>query len=312
MMKLLNTVLVIAGIILAVLLFRQRAELRRVERRITNTEAEVAAQEAMEEPAPDDERPAIEETASKGKQADEPERKRVRVKSRPIDELREMMNDPKRKVFMEAAWSLEMDGLYGSMFRYFDMTLDERRYLRSLLVERKSREEDARATAMSTDPDSKEALQRKGEEALAEIDARIRAFLGDEAYVVYEEYEETVPERQVLAECRKMLSSYDLGLTWEQEDELIRAMRDVRRANAGMDGFFENPGLPPMIGEEEVPALVAEVNRWHESIMEQAGDILTPEQLMVFEQHMGMVRDSMEIGLSIAPMLSGEEATEEL
>ena len=155
--------------------------------------------------------------------------KKIPIKKRARDEMVEMMKDPKRKKFMEAAWTLKMDTVYGPLFRHYEMTSDELQYFQSLLTEKSFFAEDFAVRRMEADAQESADIRRQEEQAEAELNGRIREFLGSEAYQEFDNYEEQLPDRMMMQEFKRSLLALGRPLTDGQEDELVRIMHDERQ-----------------------------------------------------------------------------------
>lgn len=229
----------------------------------------------------------------------------IRLKERPREEFLRMLNDPKRKMFMEAAWTLELDQRYGPLFRYFEMTPEEMRYLKSLLLEKRSKADTFSASllAATDDAERRTAVQQKRDQASRELDGRAREFLGTEAFEEYEGYERSLPERMMLHDFKVVADNAGSPLAYEQEDKLIRMMHEERAAVPELSELYENEGEPVAVTRDRGLEIIRAVNVWHDRVLMRARDLLDERQMYFFEGQVQQVRDVIEVGISMAPLV---------
>lgn len=235
--------------------------------------------------------------------------KPIRVKSRPREEFLRMLNDPKRKEFMEAAWTLELDQRYGPLLRYYELTPEEMGYFRSLLLEKRSRADGGttRLLAAGDDAAQRAAAQEARDQTLREVDGRLRDFLGGGAFEEYGGYEKSLPERMMLHDFKIVLDNSGDRLGYEQEDKLIRLMYEERAAVPDLSELYENEGRPAAIGSDRGLEIIRAVNVWRDRVLLRAGDLLDKRQMYFFEGQVQQIRDVIEVSITMAPLVMESE-----
>lgn len=232
-------------------------------------------------------------------------RQPLRVKERPREEFLRMLNDPKRKMFMEAAWTLELDQRYGPLLRYFEMTPEEMRYLKSLLLEKRSRADtfSARLLAATGDAAARTAVQQERDQAAQELDGRLREFLGGDPFEEYQGYERSLPERMMLHDFKIVADNAGAPLGYGQEDKLIRMMNEERAAVPELSELYDNEGEAVAVTRDRGLEIVRAVNVWHDRVLMRAKDLLDERQMYFFEGQVQQIRDVIEVGISMAPLV---------
>ncbi|MFH0954388.1 MAG: hypothetical protein V1873_08670, partial [Verrucomicrobiota bacterium] len=235
--------------------------------------------------------------------------KTIRVKSRPREEFLRMLNNPKRKEFMEAVWTLELDQRYGPLLRFYEMTPEEMRYFRSLLLEKRSRADDGttRVLAAGDDAAQRAAAQETRDQALREIDGRVREFLGGDAFEEYEGYERSLPERMMLHDFKVVADNAGSPLGYNQEDKLIRLMHEERAAVPELSELYENEGRPAAIGGDRGLQIIRAVNVWRDRVLMRARGLLDERQMYFFEGQVQQIRDVIEVSITMAPLVMESE-----
>ncbi len=314
MSRIVQLALALAAAWLAAACLRQSAALKDVRARLASLEAPAAALETArpvpvraERPAaaaPDVLTPArIEATNTPARRAP----KKVRIRRRSKDEMARLMDDPKRKQYMQAAWTFHLDRTYGDLLRYYEMTPDELAYFRSLLVEQLSRQDSLNARRLDARGSRAElaAVRAEDERSKREVDGRIREFLGEEAWAEYEGYEESMPERMILSACLVALENAGRGLTWEQEDAAIRILYEERVRRPELEKVDDE--VHAGLSREESEGVLRSVEAWLTDSRLRLKPILDADQFAAVERQLQFVRDAIEVGLSMAPLMTGED-----
>ena len=226
--------------------------------------------------------------------------KKMAIKKRGRREMAELMKDPKRKKFMEAVWTLHLDTAYGALFRHYEMTDDEMRYFQSLLLEKTFLAESFGVRRMEADAEgSAEDIRRQEQQAEAEVNGRIREFLGGEAYQEYESYETRLPDRMMLREFRDSLDVSGLPMSGEQEDELVGILHEERQNLPLLRQLTEKGGTGALLESLPPDRVKQEFEEGSYRVILRAKQALTPDQFESFTNYIGQLRDMMEIALTV-------------
>ena len=160
--------------------------------------------------------------------------------------------------------------------------------------------EDFAVRRMETDAQGSAADIRKQEEqAEAELNGRIREFLGNEAYQEFDSYEERLPDRMMLREFKSSLSVSGSPLSDDQEDELVRIMHDERQNLPLLRKLTEKGGGAAMLESLPPDRVIQEFDEGSSHMILRARQALTPDQFESFTNYVGQLRDMMEIGLTV-------------
>jgi hypothetical protein len=305
--RIIGTLLGLAALILAVFCVARYSELRALRTEIARlrTSTTVVSAPAIEATAPTKTNRTATDSAVSRRSTTNTEAKpgirakKISIKKRTRNEMVEMMKNPKRKKFMEAAWTLKMDSVYGPLFRYYEMTPDELQYFQSLLMEKSFFAEDFAVRRMEADAQESADIRRQEEEAEAELNGRIREFLGNEAYQKYNDYEERLPNRMMMQEFKRSLLASGRPLTNGQEDELIRIMYDERQNFSPLRHLAQKGDGDALL--ESLPADRA-MQKFDEGCARmtlRARQALTPVQFESFTNYINELRDTMEFDLAV-------------
>jgi hypothetical protein len=144
----------------------------------------------------------------------------------------------------------QLDSQYAALFKKLSRDLnlrpDQIDQFKSLLVQKQQAVIDAVQAAGGQGPGSHgdpAALRKAVTEAQALGDEQIKSRLGNAAYLQYRNYEQTLPERNVLNELQQSLSYTQDPLTEEQTEQLIPVIAATQPKAPGSDaGVLTNSG----------------------------------------------------------------------
>jgi len=138
-----------------------------------------------------------------------------------------MMDKPEIQKLMAVTQRAALDGRFSSLFKSLNLTPAQLEQFKNLLVDKQTAITDALAAARAqginprTDP---EDFQKLVADAQAESDASIKATLGDAGYAQYQQYQQTLPQRNVVNQLSQSLSYTNTPLTNDQSEQLIQIL----------------------------------------------------------------------------------------
>jgi hypothetical protein len=146
--------------------------------------------------------------------------------------MAELMKDPD---FAEA-WKIQqaarIDERYGALFKQLNLAPDKLAALKALLVERENagREVFASAAASGLDPrkqENREQLRKLSEDLRNEVNANIKATVGDTTYAALDAYQATGPQRNAVKDFAETLSYSGAPLSSAQSEQLTKILTET-------------------------------------------------------------------------------------
>lgn len=138
--------------------------------------------------------------------------------------MTELMEDPD---FVEA-WKIQqrarLDGRYADLFRQLNLPPDRLARFQDLLIERQNAWQDVMVTARQNglNPrENRDELREMTRALQAEVDAGIKAELGDQTYAAYQNYDSTQAQRNVVNQLNQKLTYSGASLSTAQSQQLI-------------------------------------------------------------------------------------------
>jgi hypothetical protein len=153
--------------------------------------------------------------------------------------FRAMMNNPQFQKLMSIQQKAMLDNTYAPLFKVLGLTPQQLDQFKNLMVQKQQAMMDARQAAIEqginprTDPD---AFQQAVAQASAAVDSQIQAALGDAAYAQYEQYQQTLPQRNTTNQLQQSLSYTSSPLTDDQATQLIQILAQSAPAGGGNGG----------------------------------------------------------------------------
>jgi hypothetical protein len=147
-----------------------------------------------------------------------------------------MMDRPEVQRLMAVQRKAELDSRYSALFRQLNLTPEQLDAFKNLLVEKSTAMLDVRAVAREqgisprTDPATYLKLVT---DAQAQIDDNIRSQLGDAAFSQYKDYEQTLPQRNLVTQLEQRLSYSSTPLSPAQSTQMVAILAATSPAPAG-------------------------------------------------------------------------------
>jgi hypothetical protein len=176
---------------------------------------------------------------------------------------------------------------YGALFKSLNLSPDQLAQFQQLLADKQQAMMDVLQAAREqginprTDPDGFKTLMSQ---AVAQTDQSIQQAIGDAAFQQYQQYQQTLPERNVVNSLQQQLSYTQTPLTDDQSNALISLLQQTQpqRAGNGTSGTTDGAGGPG-------PGIMALVNgggnaRVTDDAIAQAQGVLSAPQVAVLQQ----------------------------
>jgi hypothetical protein len=204
--------------------------------------------------------------------------------------MRAMMDRPEVRTLMTQQQKAALDPRYAALFKAMNLPAAQLDKFKTLLLEKQSVTQDVMAAAreQGLDPRTdREGVRKLVASAQAEIDANLKAVVGDEAFAQYQQFEQTQPQRAVLGQLQQSLSYTDAPLTDLQSTQLLQILAATATQTAGgggpPEGGFGGGRGGPMGGGSGVGGIGPAAVITTETIA-QAQTVLNTTQLTALQQ----------------------------
>lgn len=230
----------------------------------------------------------------------------------------EMFKKPEMKQFVleqqKAIFSTTIEKIYGPWLADIRATPEQTATVKRALMERMLAEVDFGMSMMSgeMDGDKKTELNEKFKAGREAISQQIKDALGNH-FSEFESYETTLPERVSVSAFRDETAGGPLAITGDQAARLTQAILEERQGfkfTLDLSASKEAESTPPLT-REKLEQYSRENEQLGQRYLARAQNILTPEQLGAFAEHLAKGRQSqnaiMQMNANLfAPKASGK------
>ena len=234
------------------------------------------------------------------------------------DLLSKMLEDPGMKKMMRQQQVVMLDMMYGPLFKELGLSPEEIDKFKELLIDAQMGGIEGAGLFLGGDADPaqrEEAIKSMAERRQAD-EEQLKAFLGEERFAQYKEYQESLGERMALNQFEQQLSGGQNALTEGQSGQLLDIMKEESR---GASSIFRNdPSALPdpaqleaMFSEEKMTKHFEEQEELNRRILERAKAVLTPEQLESLTSFQNSQLQMQRFGMTMAIQFMGGKKSEE-
>ncbi|HEX3730434.1 MAG TPA: hypothetical protein VHV47_11560, partial [Opitutaceae bacterium] len=119
-----------------------------------------------------------------------------------------MANSPEFQKLQAVQMKAQLDQRYAALFKQLNLSPEQTEQLKNLLVQRQQAQQDAAQAALQqglNPRQDRQAFQEAVTDAQASVDQQIQSALGDSAYSQYQQYQQTMPERNTVSQVQQAL-----------------------------------------------------------------------------------------------------------
>jgi hypothetical protein len=227
----------------------------------------------------------------------------------PMAGLAQMMKNPQMKQMVRAQQKFALDGMYGSLSKYLNLSTNNMDALKELLLDRQMALVDAGMSMMNggSGADQKQAAE-DAKTLKAEYDKKIADLLGPQDYPVFQEYEKSAADRMSVQMFKGSLPA-DSTLTDQQEESLVTAMAEERKAlpPSSMVNNQNQSADPSKFTEESIAEAMKQMEQLQQRDAQRAATILTPAQLEQFTKFQEQMNSMAVAGMKMAQQMFGNK-----
>jgi len=157
----------------------------------------------------------------------------------PGGRFAEIMNNPEIQKLMALQQKASLDGRYAALFKQLNLNPADLEKFKNMLVEKQSALADVMAAARTEGLNprtNRDEIQQLVQSAQNEVDANIRATLGDSAFNQYKDFETTQPQRAVVSQLDQRLSYSSTPLSDSQSAQLVSILAATSPSDASANG----------------------------------------------------------------------------
>ena len=236
--------------------------------------------------------------------------KKKAEESNPMAAIGDMFENEDMRKMIKAQLEGQVDMMFGDLYEEFGLEGEDLELFKELLVEQNMTiaQLGMRMMKVKGDPEASKALQEQITDYQEQYKEKIREFLNDEEdFETYEFHVNTQAERMELNSFEDSAEKAGHPLSAEQKDSLVRMMFEEREAFAFDSNFKESdPEFDyNKLDSENVDRHFEQMGEMQENISGRAGEILSPEQVPLFEKNQGSYLEMMKMQMKMAATMMG-------
>jgi hypothetical protein len=213
-----------------------------------------------------------------------------------MNNLATLLSDPEFSQLWNSQQKFALDARYSALFKNLNLSAADLDKFKNMLVEKQSAVLDVMAAAREQGLNPRDSADRAQLAALlqtaqTQVENSIRQTLGDGQYAQYQNYEQTLPQRNIVTQLAQSLSYSGSPLQDSQAEQLVNILAANSPTNSqsggGLFAAMGGGGGPGMFGNRSTQITDAAVT--------QAGAILTAPQLGALQQLQAQQQAQREI-----------------
>lgn len=228
----------------------------------------------------------------------------------PMAAIGEMFENEDMRKMIRAQMQGQVDMMFGDLYEEFQLEGEDLEMFKKLLIEQQMTVAQLGMRMMKAKGNKEEAKELKGQIKEYEdmYKEKIREFLNsDEDFETYEFYTKTAAERMELDSLGQSATKAGFPISDEQEDALVQMMHE-EKTNFEFDHNFQEGDSDfemNQLNAQNLERHFEQVAEMQKSILEKAGNILTPDQLPLFESNQVSFREMLKLQMNMASQMMG-------
>jgi hypothetical protein len=235
------------------------------------------------------------------------------------DMLAKMMADPAMKKLMRQQQAATVDMMYAPLFKEMGLSAEDKERFKELLLDRqmKAVESGGMFMKLQGEDTDRSAVMNELAAQQKEFDAQLKTFLGDERYVQYTDFNETMAERMAVNQLSQQLASSSNPLNDDQSRQLLAIMKEEKKSvtpvfgGAGADGSANMANWQALMSEDRLNEFFKQREEIDQRVLERAKTVLTREQLTALDTHQSNQLQMQRMGMSMAAKMFGAQKSDD-
>jgi hypothetical protein len=223
--------------------------------------------------------------------------------------LGKMMKDPAMREMMREQQKAAISTMYAGLFKELNLSPQEKDKFKALLTDAQMRNIE-NAQALLGEKNEGEDTQKLAAEAKNQMNADIKALLGEERFALYEEYQKNIAERMQLDQFKTRLATAKLPLQDDQSTQLLQIMKEEKTAVPPVIPT-DNAQMPKkeLMTAENLDKQLAWMEDYNRRVLQRAEQVLTPDQLKQYREFQEQQASMQKLGLNMTRQMFGTGKT---
>jgi FtsZ-binding cell division protein ZapB len=218
--------------------------------------------------------------------------------------LSKMMDDPETRRFVRDQQRQMMDPLYAPLIKQLNLTPEQASQLKDFIADNQMKATVAATSMMGGSASNRTELLASMAAEQKTAEGQIKAFLGEERYALYQDYQQTLGERMQLQQFKTQTAGSEGALTDQQTEMLLAVMKEEKQNVAAMTGKAlaetgdKSGDMQVMLGQtEQMLQFQEQVNQ---RVFARARTVLPEPQLNSLGHFQSNQLQTMRVSLNLA------------
>lgn len=273
-------------------------------------DAKIAAAERKAKLLQDTLSQASEVSAKQSQQVSQLQQSLEAAKTNAGSGLAGLLKDPAMKDMIKAQQKAVLGPMleknYAALFKQLNLTPEQTAYVKDLLQKKMMAASETGMSMLdgSLTADERKAAAQQVKSEMDAYDAQIKQYLGDDSFQTFQSYEKSIPDRMSVSQFQDQLAGSSTPLSDAQQQQLIQAMYDARSSFKWTTDYSNqnnvNADYAAMFSEDHLNQYAQEKAQFDQQFLQQAQQILNPDQLSAFQTFMTNQSNMQIMGMKMA------------
>jgi hypothetical protein len=225
--------------------------------------------------------------------------------------LKTMMKDPAMRDMIREQQKATVKMMYSGLLKEMNLTPEEKEQFTQLLTDAQMRNVEAAQAMFSDKKEDNAAATQSVADTKKQSDADMKAFLGDERYAQYQDYQKNIGERMQLDQLKTSLAGQNMALNDQQSSQLLAIMKEEKSAVPPIipsDANQDPQKVKALMTAENMDKQMQWMSDYNARVLARANQVLTADQYKQFQAFQEQQATMQRLGLKMArEMFSGDK-----
>ncbi len=224
------------------------------------------------------------------------------------DMLSKMMKDPAMKEMMRSQQKVMVQKMYGPLLKDLNLAPEEKDRFMALVLDHQLAAVDQAGTLFGGGDKDKTEVAATLKDKEKEMEANLKALLGDDKFAQYTDYKGTMGDRLQLDQLKQQLDGSGTPLQDDQLKSLLGIMKEERdKVPPVVDNKAANGAadFAKMLTDDSIEKQFQWQQDLNRRVLERAGQVLSPQQLKEYTDFQSQQLNMQKAGMKMAREMFG-------
>lgn len=222
--------------------------------------------------------------------------------------LAKMLKDPAMKEMMRSQQKVMVQKMYGPLLKDLNLAPEEKDRFMALVLDHQLAAVDQAGTLFGGGDKDKTEVAATLKDKEKEMEANLKALLGDDKFAQYTDYKGTMGDRLQLDQLKQQLDGSGTPLQDDQLKSLLGIMKEERdKVPPVVDNKAANGAadFAKMLTDDSIEKQFQWQQDLNRRVLERAGQVLSPQQLKEYTDFQSQQLNMQKAGMKMAREMFG-------